>query len=213
MRHEILDSASHLINLGGVEHVTMRTLGREVGVTAATLYGYFPSKEAVLEALLEEKMLAMNRALEQAAKGTEPGAPRLLAYAMGYRQFAMTSPDFYSMFIIKLEPPDWENLASADDERSVVLSNIHREIQHAIDAGDMYPLPPDAVCRVFWSFAHGYVTLERSGCFDTSRLGHKDQEKRYLDHILLASRGLFTPQRLAELTANVDVFVETAGEE
>lgn len=206
MRGEILDAASQLINHGGVDHLTMRTLGKQVGVTAATLYGYFASREAVLEALLEEKMGAMNGALGQAAAGIPAGAQRLLAYAVGYRQFARSSPDFYGMFISKVEPPDWDKIATGEDQRSVVLYNLHKEIQLAIDSGEMYSVSPSAVCRVLWTVAHGYVTLERTDCFDTARLPEQEQMLRYLEHFLLASKGLFTPSCFADLSARISSF-------
>ena len=213
MRNEILDSAGQLINLGGVEHLTMRTLGKEVGVTAATLYGYFPAKEAVLKALLDEKMRAMNVALSQASEGVPPGARRILSYAIGYRQFALTSPDFYHMFIVKFDPPDWDLVATGEDEHSVVLTRLHREIQYAMDHGEMDRLPPVAVCRVLWSVAHGYVTLERSDCFDTKRLDPEVQSRRYLEHLLLSTKGMFTPQTHAELSLQIDTFAGVGAEE
>src|SRR5262245_29540883 len=51
MRQDILDAARRLVQEEGIRGLTMRALGRAVGVTAPTLYDYFPSKEAVLDAL------------------------------------------------------------------------------------------------------------------------------------------------------------------
>lgn len=213
MRTGILGAAGRLINRGGVDQLTMRTLGREVGVTAATLYGYFPSKEAVFEALLEEKTQAMNVALVRAAAGASAGAERLFAYAVGYREVARSSPDFYGMFIVKVEPPDWNRLASGEDQRSVVLYNLLQEIQVGIAAGDIYPISASAVCQVLWTVAHGYVTLERFNCLDTARLGESEQVQHFLEHMLLASKGVFTPDCQAALTEYVRTTTHAAGDD
>jgi AcrR family transcriptional regulator len=212
MREEILFAARQLIAAGGVDYLTMRSLGREVGVTAATLYGYFQSKESVLEALLEEKLTTMRRMLVDSAQGMPPGAARLLAFAMGYRRFAQTSPDFYTMFILKLDPPDWDEIALGHGNQDTVLVAMHDEIRTAMEQGEMVQHEVSQVCRMLWATAHGYITLESSGCFDSARLSPAEQDRIYLDHVLLAGRGLFNQERIEEILRTYDYFGGTAGE-
>jgi AcrR family transcriptional regulator len=53
-RARILDGARALILRVGLRGATMEALAREAGVAKPTLYGYFPDKEAVFEALIAE---------------------------------------------------------------------------------------------------------------------------------------------------------------
>jgi AcrR family transcriptional regulator len=212
MREDILIAARKLIASGGVDNLTMRTLGREVGVTAATLYGYFRSKESVLEALLQEKVEAMQQALFGAATDVPPGAARILAFAMGYRRFAQNSPDFIQMFVFKLDPPDWDEVACGHSDQDPVLVRMHEEIRTAIGQGEMVPHDVNQVCRMLWATAHGYITLEAANCFDTARLTPLDQDRAYLEHVLLAGKGLFVQDRIDDLMNRFDFFSGSAGE-
>src|SRR6188474_3379681 len=53
-RARILDGARALILRVGLRGATMEALAREASVAKPTLYGYFPDKEAVFEALIAE---------------------------------------------------------------------------------------------------------------------------------------------------------------
>lgn len=56
----IVDAATVLIERDGLAAFTMRSLGRELGMSAMAVYGYFPSREAVLSAVLTRYMATMN---------------------------------------------------------------------------------------------------------------------------------------------------------
>src|SRR3712207_8871758 len=53
-RREILDAAWALVREEGLAALTMRDLGARVGMKAQSLYGYFPSKHAIYDAMFGE---------------------------------------------------------------------------------------------------------------------------------------------------------------
>lgn len=53
-RREILDAALELFAQDGFFGTSMRQLAREVGVRESALYHYFPNKDAILDALMNE---------------------------------------------------------------------------------------------------------------------------------------------------------------
>jgi AcrR family transcriptional regulator len=53
-RPSILQAARRIADTDGVDHLTMRRLAGELGVMPNTLYSYFPHKEALLDALLDD---------------------------------------------------------------------------------------------------------------------------------------------------------------
>jgi AcrR family transcriptional regulator len=55
-RDRILRAALHVMDEEGLEAVTMRRLGRELGVEAMSLYNHVADKEAILEGILEVVM-------------------------------------------------------------------------------------------------------------------------------------------------------------
>lgn len=56
----IVAAATELIEREGLDAFTMRALGRELGVSAMAVYGYFDSREALLAAVLERLMASMD---------------------------------------------------------------------------------------------------------------------------------------------------------
>lgn len=55
-RARILEAATQVMDADGLEAVSMRRLGRELGVEAMSLYNHVPSKEALLSGILETVM-------------------------------------------------------------------------------------------------------------------------------------------------------------
>src|SRR5437870_5886259 len=55
-RKRILRAALQVMDQEGLEAVTMRRLGRELGVEAMSLYNHVKDKEAILEGILEVVM-------------------------------------------------------------------------------------------------------------------------------------------------------------
>ncbi|WP_129337728.1 TetR/AcrR family transcriptional regulator C-terminal domain-containing protein [Cellulomonas endophytica] len=52
-RERVVDAAVRLADAGGVETLTMRALGRELGVEAMSLYHHVPGKDALLDAMVD----------------------------------------------------------------------------------------------------------------------------------------------------------------
>lgn len=58
----IVAAATELIERDGLDTFTMRALGRELGVSAMAVYGYFSSREALLAEVLSRFMATMDTA-------------------------------------------------------------------------------------------------------------------------------------------------------
>src|ERR1700752_4156437 len=83
----IRDAAANLIARFGYEAVSMRRLAAEVGVQAAALYRYFPTKEDLLFTLMREHMETLIEAWNAARpKASDPTA-RLSAFVENHIRF------------------------------------------------------------------------------------------------------------------------------
>jgi AcrR family transcriptional regulator len=165
MREEILDAARKLVQEEGIKGLTMRALGRAVGVTAPTLYDYFPSKEAVLDALFIQGTQLLGRAFDDAIAATPPGQERLRAIAIAYRQFALDHPDLYFLIFGRVDAsyrPGELQLECAMN----IGSKANLAVLEAMTIGDLRPGDPGAVGNAIWVMAHGHITLELSGYCD-----------------------------------------------
>ena len=83
----IRDAAATLMARYGYEAVSMRQLAAEVGVQAAALYRYFPTKEDLLFTLMREHMQALLASWEAARPGSEDPADRLAAFVDNHIRF------------------------------------------------------------------------------------------------------------------------------
>jgi len=83
----VREAAVNLIARYGYEAMSMRQLAAEVGVQAAALYRYFPTKEDLLFTLMREHMEGLREAWENARPaGAEP-AEQLAAYVRNHIAF------------------------------------------------------------------------------------------------------------------------------
>lgn len=64
----ILEAARRVMLRAGLRGATMEGIAREAGVAKPTLYGYFPDKEAVFAAILDELTRAMAAAFDAALR-------------------------------------------------------------------------------------------------------------------------------------------------
>jgi AcrR family transcriptional regulator len=197
-RNDILMAASTLISQHGLGGLSMRMLAREVGLTAPTLYGYFSSKDAVVQALTADRVAIMRDYLQQEVADAEPGMPSLLAIVRGYRRLALNSADFYHM-IIERTGPLAEGLAVGDGAQGIdLIRTVAVDVQVAIDRGELAPVDPEQTILALWVTAHGYVSLELAGSPPIMAHSEEDREQTYLQYIRAMLRGL-------EATAHVAV--------
>ena len=80
-------AAEMLIARHGYEAVSMRQLAGEVGVQAAALYRYFPTKEDLLFTLMREHMQQLAAAWEKARPATDDPARQLAAFVANHIRF------------------------------------------------------------------------------------------------------------------------------
>lgn len=81
------EAAVNLIARYGYEAVSMRQLAAEVGVQAAALYRYFPTKEDLLFTLMREHMEALIETWEQARPMASDAVSRLAAFVGNHIRF------------------------------------------------------------------------------------------------------------------------------
>jgi AcrR family transcriptional regulator len=80
-------AAETLIARHGYEAVSMRQLAMEVGVQAAALYRYFPTKEDLLFTLMRAHMQQLAEAWETTRPATDDPARRLAAFVANHIRF------------------------------------------------------------------------------------------------------------------------------
>ena len=70
----ILDAAALLLEEGGVEAVTTRSIAERAGITAPSLYRFFADREQILDALIEQHLERLRDYLAEAEAGWTPSS-------------------------------------------------------------------------------------------------------------------------------------------
>ena len=100
MCDRIIDVARSLFEERGLDGISMRAIAVRVGIPTMTLYGYFPSKTAIIRGLwsfaFEPMFVAMRRAEDEIADPIE----RLKRVSQIYVDYWISNPDCYRMVFL-----------------------------------------------------------------------------------------------------------------
>jgi AcrR family transcriptional regulator len=154
-REAILAAALRLIARSGLHNTPMSAVAREAGVAAGTLYLYFPSKEAMINALYLEVLADRTRAI----LGDPGSRPEL---ADDGREALWRSWHAHARW--HLDHPDASNLV-VQCQRSGILTPETREAEQRIEEEGMIRLREgiergllrDMSRQIFWALAAGPI--------------------------------------------------------
>ncbi|MDX8354107.1 TetR/AcrR family transcriptional regulator [Cognatiyoonia sp. IB215182] len=109
LRQALLDRAIETLSEKGVEHLSLRALARDLGVSHAAPLRHFATKADLLNAIAIEGVGSLVAATDQAAEAAS-GVKRLRAMALAYVDWAMANAALHQI----LRNPDVMRHASDD---------------------------------------------------------------------------------------------------
>jgi AcrR family transcriptional regulator len=180
-RNRLIAAARHLMcERDGAQSVTIRAVAECVGVTAMAMYKHFPSREALLEAVVDAEYRTIGRYFRRAnARRDVPGLRGML----GYLNYACDHPELFRyMFAVRRKgaavfPAD---LASGRSPTFSLLVAIVKDLTaHEV-------LKPDDALEVslaIWAHAHGLISLYLSGRIDLPRRAFRSLYMRSLGRL------------------------------
>jgi len=145
----ILDAAIEIVEQQSWDALSMRELGRKLGVRASSLYHHFTDRKELEAALGRRATQTLLSDLHVSANGIETGTSRILAVGEAYLRFARSNSALYPLVARTDDQQFWNWLVQ----------------QVALSTGN--PEDPAATAAV-WAFLHGFATLETAGQFGAS---------------------------------------------
>lgn len=190
--HEILDAAERHIDQHGPAALSLRAVARALGMTVQALYHYFPSREALVTALVTKAYSDLADGVQDAVDtaADDSAVPRLVAATEGYRRWAIAHPERFQLlygtplrgYAAPVEGPTTQavrrmsailqrelfdgftpaQLAAAD---TPALSPALRAHLEGLPLSGLGELPPPATALLLsaWGQLHGLVVLEVFG--------------------------------------------------
>src|SRR5437762_10797032 len=95
--NEIRQAARRLVVDSGPTAISLRAIARELGMSAAALYRYFPSLEALIADVASEIFDELSAAAEAAGRGEGEVDAQLVAMARGFRRWSITHPQEFAL--------------------------------------------------------------------------------------------------------------------
>lgn len=164
MRARILAAAGELVRRHGVKGLGMRALASEVGLTAPTLYGYFASKDAVLDALFQQASEMLFTSIRVAQDTTKPGdAPRFGVAAVAFRAFAHEHPELYQLLFGRVDSSYKPGESVREFTNAMMRSLSERLVPEIVAAGVGDELAGECFQALVVT-AQGYISVELNDC-------------------------------------------------
>jgi TetR/AcrR family transcriptional regulator len=183
----ILREAAHLINRRGFHAASLEELAARLGVTKAALYYYFPGKQALLKACLDEVMAAAFDNLNRAKREGANGRDKLRRTFAGYLQHII---DEVSVAVVTVEedslaPEDRSEVIAARDRFERALRDLVRE---GMRDGSIVPCDPKLAVFAMLGAVHWVTRWYRSdGEWSQAELARSMSE--FLDRALSSAPG------------------------
>ncbi len=157
-RLRILDAATDLFGMRGVEAVSLDVIAGEVGVAKQTLLYWFPSKDDLVQAVLESAVLELSVGVEAAIRATtDDPLDRIDAVVKAVFRQAVRRPSLLGLVreISRLSPASGDRLhASFEPLVGRAVGYLRREM----DAGRLRRADPRMIAALCYATVTGIAT-------------------------------------------------------
>lgn len=157
-RQRIVEAAEALL-LGAEseEAVSVRALERQAGVTAPTIYRYFPDMSALLAEVATRQFERLNDAIAVATGHADP-VLQIQEYGRAYARFALTHPNEYRVLLMNRTRDD--QAASVRVREATGFQRLVVAVRAGIEAGRIAgDLSAEEVASLLVMSLHGVVSM------------------------------------------------------
>ena len=179
LRSALLAETARTIRKEGVDGVTLRAVGKRLGVSRTALYRHFADKPALLAAVAREGFQTFTRDLSQAWTAAGGGRAGFREMGAAYVRFAIANPSHYRVMFggfKDLCERDPELMADAKASFDVLLDAVVTLQKDGLLRAD----PPQMLAQYIWAAVHGVAMLAIDG-----QLGRDPKAADALGHFAL----------------------------
>lgn len=171
-RERILAAAAHLFRRRGFAGTGMREIAAETGLAKSSLYNHFPSKQAMLFAIVQKTVERTTPSLRAIAKADLPAAERLRLAMAAHVVELIRDLDNVACFVEEgrfLEPRYLDAHLASRDEYERGFRNILRD---GVDSGEFRPVSVELASLALLGMCNWVARWYRpDGRLDARRIG------------------------------------------
>jgi AcrR family transcriptional regulator len=162
LRGDIIAAAAGLMEETGTEQsVTLREVARRIGIAAPSIYEHFPSREAIVYAVIDDSFAQLRAAFTRAIESEHDPLGRLRAGCAAYLRFAIERPGQYRVLFGRYQHLD-NRPPSRDALRAEGFNLLVNAVRGCVNSGQIASDDPRADAVTLWAALHGYATLRAS---------------------------------------------------
>jgi AcrR family transcriptional regulator len=162
LRRALLEQAVRSIQLHGVDELTLRGVGRDLGVSRTALYRHFADKAALVEAVAAQGFRTLRERLNDAWTQGGEGRGGFDAMAAAYVRFALDQPSHYRVMFGGALDAD-----TCDPDLTVEGAAAFQALVDAITwqqrEGILRDDDPWQLANYVWAIVHGISMLALDG--------------------------------------------------
>ncbi len=153
----ILDAALNAFGTSGYDATSLDDLADELGVTKQTILYHYPSKEILLDAVIDRSAAEVIDRIERALETAGDGFERIEAIVRAVFRLAARRPAMLGLFreVSRLGPPAATRLTHALDE---LMERAEQFLAAEMDAGNMKRHDPRLLMLSGYSMVIGLAT-------------------------------------------------------
>jgi AcrR family transcriptional regulator len=142
-KQKILEEALNIITAHGYEGLTMRRLGRHLGMTAATIYNYFRNKEEIYLHVLTRGFELLHEDLQRVCDSKEDPFEKLKAVWKEFVSFGLNQSNYYDI-MLTLHIPKYRDFAGGPLEPLA-----RKELTTALNVADLLTGVLEEIAEVY----------------------------------------------------------------
>lgn len=157
LREDLIAAAVAMIEAPGREQVSLRSIARNVGIAATSVYLHFPDVDHLLAAVMQRGFDQLTQATAQAARDATGPLDELRRRCRAYCHFALDRPRLYQvMFQDNLPAALPADPAATPGRRS--FDNLVAAVTRCLQARAAPPHDdPFRLASLIWAAEHGIV--------------------------------------------------------
>jgi AcrR family transcriptional regulator len=162
-RKAILKVVRKQILQEGARAISMRKVADEAGFSTTVLYSIFSDKATLIAQSVDDDLLKLNRAMEQAAKPGKTAYDRLALACLAYVEFGLAHPSQYELMFMQWRPasPVEASTLQRGNPKADPYEFLYGLVTGLIEQNGASATPESlhTITQVVWEGIHGMTSL------------------------------------------------------
>jgi len=161
----IYQCALAILETEGPQAVSMRRIARDIGITPMAIYHHFPSREALLDKVVDTEFERLAGFFREPVKGSSASV-RIVHIMDGYMDYALAHPRIFDYVFSSPRPGARRFPDDFRARRSPTLNITADALSEWMKSGELRRDDAWELAMALWAHVHGYLALYRGGRFN-----------------------------------------------